>query len=99
MLAVNMSRAEADAFLKKLAQDDAFRRSFERNPHATLQRAGVLIPKEALPRDVTLPSKEEMTEFLKKGYANFFLGPRPRPYNGGCRTVSILYAIASVAKP
>lgn len=94
MLSVEMSKREAQSFLRKLANDDSFRRRLRTNPGRTLSTAGFLIPEELLPEKVVLPTKREMKKFLATGAP----WPCPGPAFSPCLSWAVLFAIAARAK-
>jgi len=99
MLTLGMSTRDAREFLRKLAEDDSFRRRLQTNPKATLARANVMIPDNLVPDRLDhLPSKQFFREFRRTGYARPpEAKPTPPPY-GPCLMWSVLYAIASQSK-
>jgi putative modified peptide len=97
MLSVHMSKTGAQAFLRKLSRDDAFRREFQRDPAGTLEQAGVLIPSDALPARPRLPSKEALRQFVRTGELAVETGAEIRPF-APCLVTAVLYAIAAQAK-
>lgn len=101
MLTIGMSSSDARSFLRKLAEDDSFRRRLRANPHATLARANIVLPSELVPERLHhLPSKQFFREFMRTGYPSAPDGGKPDPpVFGPCLMWSVLYAIASQAKP
>lgn len=57
---IDMSDERFAEFLDRLASDDLFRESMERDPAATLVGAGFRVSKESMPKKVKLPSKREL---------------------------------------
>lgn len=95
LLGVAMSKQDAQSFLRKLANDDSFRRRLRNDPAGTLNRAGVMIPEDLLPEEIHLPSKDEMKKFLATGVSWRCEGPA----FSWCISWALLYAIAARAKP
>jgi hypothetical protein len=95
LLGVAMSKRDAQSFLRKVANDDSFRRRLRNDPAGTLNRAGVMIPEELLPEKIHLPTKDEMKKFLATGVS----WRCPGPAFSWCISWALLYAIAARAKP
>ncbi|MRX10332.1 putative modified peptide [Pseudoduganella sp. FT25W] len=53
---------ELSSILDKLASDDKFRAQLQANPVATLARFGITLSADQVPDQISLPSKEELTE-------------------------------------
>ena len=60
---VNISGADARAFLEKLATDDGFRDKVANNPKHELKQAGIDVSGD-VPNSVTLPSKQKIRKFI-----------------------------------
>ena len=63
---LDMSDEHFEDFLRRLANDEDFRRAMMRDPAATLTGAGFRARPEQMPERVTLPSREELE--AKIGY-------------------------------
>ena len=61
---VTISRDDAYAFIKQLAQDDDLRARVEANPGDELAKVGIVISPEVLPARARLASKGQMEELL-----------------------------------
>lgn len=57
---IDLNEEEAQAFMTKLAHDDDFRAALEKDPAKALEGEGISVPEEELPKEVKLPSKEEV---------------------------------------
>ena len=61
---VDISAADARAFLEKLATDDSFRGKVASNPKHELKQADIDVSGD-IPNNVTLPSKEKIRKFIE----------------------------------
>lgn len=71
---VDLGDDRIEEFMRRLATDDDLRDAMKRDPGATLVGAGVSVPKEGLPKKVTLPSKAALQARLKDYRAKKKLG-------------------------
>lgn len=96
LLSMNLGRKDAQDFLRKLADDDGFRRRLGRNPQKALAEVGIVLPKGSLPEKVTLPPKEALRAEFEGGKPD--LTRRPPPW-GGCFIWGLAYLAAAGVKP
>jgi hypothetical protein len=61
---INISYADAEDFIKKLASDDDFRSDVEADPRGMLVEVGIDISPDLVPETVTLPSKESLQSII-----------------------------------
>ena len=99
LISVSLNQAQAREFLRKLGEDDAYRRRLKNNPQKALAEFGILVPKSALPDEVTLPPKDDVQNELR-GTRKSAAGPEPRvvPF-APCLMWGLVYLAASRAKP
>jgi hypothetical protein len=96
MMSVSLSRKDAREFLRRLAEDDAYRRRLQNSPQKALAEANIVVPKSSLPERVTLPTKQEIRSHLLQG-EEAISRPRGFPY-GGCFVWGLAYLAASRIK-
>jgi putative modified peptide len=64
---INISPEQTEALLSRLAEDDDFRESVEKDPSGMLAEYGIRIPADLLAGpQIELPSKEEMAVFREQ---------------------------------
>lgn len=61
---MDISLAQAQEFMERLASDDDFRAELQDYPTEVLADYGLEVPAELIPTPVTLPPKEEIQEAL-----------------------------------
>ncbi len=66
---LSINDEEATEFLDRLANDDEFRAELEKNPRGVLLQHRIDLTHESIPESITLPSKEEIQEFLRSPQA------------------------------
>ena len=94
---ISLTEEEARTFLDRLATDAGFRDSVEQNPRATLLEYRIDLGAESVPETVTLPSPEQITQFVEAVQAGNYLGPRPSAVLGWAILHIVLGAMPLVA--
>jgi putative modified peptide len=73
-LRIDITSAQVDELVEKLAYDDEFREALAANPAESLAPFGIEIPAELLDSEgVVLPPKEEVQEAIEAGHRGEFM--------------------------
>jgi hypothetical protein len=97
-LAVSFSlgRAEADEFLRKIAEDDEFRELLTNDPVKGFGEYGIQISGDAVPERIELPPKEEVNWIFRKSERVETRKP-PVPVFASCLIWGIWMTVAAQA--
>jgi hypothetical protein len=92
----SFGRAEADEFLRRIAEDDEYREYLTKDPVRALAESGITISGDAVPETIDLPSKEEVNWLFRKSGTVAMIKP-PMPVFASCMIWGIWLMVAGQA--